>query len=376
MRTKLRAISCLAVLFAGAGLSAQIWPSQPGQWVKEHFLIQEGFPSHALLLDAGNQVMLKIPSLKEAPNFPLPPEQRAMNTAVLWFEGAYFACAFGKQEFDTEGKAFDRFTLAKDDGQGWRRFAELKTARDVGLLKFIPCTQGRFIGISSKEDLSGAKAAERSPFYRLRKATEGLELERDGVIAPGLEGLKRHLEWFTLPAVSPIVMLGHHAVVLNRLTGLYWIFSLEKADLVHSGRLFPKVTDEMISKGGFADAVYSLHPEKDGTLLVAAQSEEHFTQEKSDPSREVAALLKANPSLTAKDATRIFSQKQQDAAQRSPFICWYRIDPEKGTVKRLVSAPPGAQELREGGKPVAWRPLPDGSVRMGGISPKELVSTR
>jgi hypothetical protein len=46
----------------------------------------------------------------------------------------------------------------------------------------------------------------------------------------------------------------------------------------------------------------------------------------------------------------------------------YRIYPASGKVDKANSPPPGAAIDREGWKNDAWRPMPDWTVKLGGVS--------
>jgi len=166
-------------------------------------------------------------------------------------------------------------------------------------------------------------------------------------------------------------MTDSFATLISPTTGLYWIFSLETASLKRTGNIFRNVTPEMISKGGFSGgAVLCAHPEKDGTVLVSAQMENLFIYETSNVEKEIGELMQQNPAMTGREALDLFRARKKELADRSPMIDWYRIYPESGKVEKLGLPPEGGATEREGGKNDIWRPLPDGSVRMGPLNLK------
>ena len=83
-------------------------------------------------------------------------------------------------------------------------------------------------------------------------------------------------EVFALAWLSKVVMTPKHATLVNPNTGIFWVFSLEKASLVRAGNVFSKVTPEMVAKGGFPSSILCANPEIDGTVLIAAQDENFF----------------------------------------------------------------------------------------------------
>jgi hypothetical protein len=92
------------------------------------------------------------------------------------------------------------------------------------------------------------------------------EIRLDASIAfRGMDELQQHLHapaFFELSYHCDIVMAKQHAVAINKKTGLYWVFSLEKAAIVTSGMIFKKLTPEMILSGGFDGAFCASTPKK------------------------------------------------------------------------------------------------------------------
>jgi hypothetical protein len=57
--------------------------------------------------------------------------------------------------------------------------------------------------------------------------------------------------------------------------------------------------------------------------------------------------------------------REKELAERNPFIVWYRIHPENGKSEKLNGPPEGGSFVRDVEKPVSWRPMLDGSIKMG-----------
>jgi hypothetical protein len=196
------------------------------------------------------------------------------------------------------------------------------------------------------------------------------ELELVSPIDHGMDELRKHMtkaDCFKLAFLSYVVKTENHATLINPETGLYWVFSLEKASLVKAGNIFKKVTPEMTAKGGFYQAILHVNPEKDGTVLIASMEETAFMAETGDAIKEMNKLIH-NKFLTKEDRDKIdekIIRLEKEMADRNPLIVWYRIYPKNGRVERLSQPPAGGADLRDGGENDHWRPMPDGSVKMG-----------
>jgi hypothetical protein len=79
----------------------------------------------------------------------------------------------------------------------------------------------------------------------------------------------------------------------------------------------------------------------------------------------LSLIRENNPFLSTEDALKIFELRLKELAKLNPFIVWYRIYPENGKVEKLSSAPEGGAYFRNGWENDVWRPMPDGSVKMG-----------
>jgi hypothetical protein len=296
------------------------------------------------------------------------------------------------------------------------------------MIKAIPIDNNRFIIVSNRSDLIDDNRAERTPFhlaaspspseiqtarfvnfYPFRQSREqtwrrfspawrdgelgGIPKElneeetakfneqlRIRLLSPidhGREDLRKYMSdpaWFALAWRSAVAITGDYAVLVNQQTGLYWIFSLRNGSLKKTGNIFKKMTPEILNEGGFFRTgtvrmpVICVNPEKDGTILVAAEDEDFFLTEKGDPGKEANEIWQNMPEpKTMQDFANIFDQKERELYERNPYIVWYRLYPEEGRVEMLSQAPEGGT-LNRGDARGAWRPMPDGSVRMGHLN--------
>jgi len=168
-----------------------------------------------------------------------------------------------------------------------------------------------------------------------------------------------------MPAASKVIMTDEYAVLIQERTGLYWILSLEKASLVKTGNIFKKVTPEMIAKGGFPEPILCVNPEKSGTILLSSIEEEYFLTEPDDVDREMYELKQNNPNISHQEWMATYIRRLDEVRARNPYVIWYRIYPESGKIEKLYEPPEGGTFIKEMGKSDYWRPLQDGSVRMG-----------
>jgi hypothetical protein len=172
--------------------------------------------------------------------------------------------------------------------------------------------------------------------------------------------------FFELPLFnSNPALTDSHAVLVSQTTGLYWVFSLEKASLVKAGSIFKKVTSKMMDNRWNKNLpVLCVNPEKAGTILVEAQDEDHFTRETGDYDAEYWELV-LKKGMTFEETDQAMTPRLEQLRKNSPHTVWYRIHPENGRVEKLHEPPEGGARLREGDKNDVFRPMPDGSVKMG-----------
>ena len=399
-------LTSLFLLASGISVFAQ---SEPGRWVGDLYLtthyitnqsnfwsdLEEDEISEAALveyeeklvfIDENNVVREIIPSILISRNLPVPNRYFAsLFSGDAWSCGALYKWGSSDAQQRDDGTRLTRWSLAKwfapeEEGEReWHYLGEYITDNRE-LLRFIPCENDRFIVVSLRGDLTGNNNSDRTPFARMSLDRNKKEFRLDFPIAHRQDELQKYIldqDIFGLAWVSNVVLTDKHATLLNSSTGLYWIFSLENASLVKAGNIFNRVTPEMIAKGGFLRAVLCVNPEKEGTILVAAQDEAFLVSETlPDPFKEHNELLRQLynqvPKLSVEEYNAkvvelrsILDERLEELKERNPYIVWYRLDPETGRVEKLPAPPEGGTNLRDGGKNDVWRPMPDGSVRMG-----------
>jgi len=250
----------------------------PGQWVdNEQFLVSltsNSISPTKFLINSNNDVAKTIPRLQDAKDFPVPNKYLSFVPNIYWHSGAFYAIAYSldtsNYEMGENGTKLQRITFAKYENEAWHYIGTLRSTPDVVFA--IPCDDNKFIVISLQIDLTGNQGRDRSPFclVSLRHGTQEFRIDR--AIDHKIDESMFEPSWFELAASdSTIVLSDEYAVVIHNNTGIYWVFSLKKATLTRSGRIFRKVTNEMISKGGFNRAILQVHPEKDGNVLISAQ---------------------------------------------------------------------------------------------------------
>jgi hypothetical protein len=367
-----------------------------GQWVGDNYLTDDttapgdGASCGKIFLDADGNILKKIPSITEIVEFPIPLANRNHAYWSYWRNGSLYTLARGSNrkaftghifakwnENDTkEGGSKDQMggTVIDSTTEGNWHFLGVYKPDVSTALRAIPCDNDKFIALSS-EYLTNNNDQNKSTFYRMSLHPSKKEIRLDdSIVLSNMGELQQYVvspDFVDLLYLSEIVMTENHAVFINRNTGLYWIFSLEKASFVTSGMIFKKLTPEQILSGGFTNAILCVQPEKEGTVLVAAQDEAAFTTETGDALKEINKMLEENPNMSMGKAAKIFKARSEELANRNPYIIWYRLYPENGKVEKMVFPPDGGSLLRDEGKNDFFRPMPDGSVQHGTIKIKE-----
>jgi hypothetical protein len=349
-------------------LSAQ---TEPGQWVGDLYMVTEiTGRNHTrwVFLDEQDIVCKVIPNIEDAVDFPgLCETCGGISLWSHWHGDTLHTLAKGPTEYEG-GREYRHHVFAKWQDGEWLPNGAYRTGRDM--LHAVPCDGGRFILISSRSDLCDDKRLDRSPFCRMSVVEGREELRLDASIDHGQDGLRKHFSdpgCFEIAWFSQIILTDGRATLVNKETGLYWVFSTETATLVKAGSIFKEVTPEMIAKGGFEDAVLCANPEKSGTVLVSAQDETLLIAEKENAWKEYHDLWYSYPeeARPADEVNALYYKRLEEIRSRSPLIVWYRIHPENGRVEKLPVPPEGGASLREGWDNEWWRPMPDGSVKMG-----------
>jgi hypothetical protein len=312
------------LFFSGTSVFAQY---EPGQWVGDLYSIiksnrsSDGANFDYVLIDEDDKIRKIIPNLAKSKDPGLPPPRfRALAFYAYWRNDALYCYADGVRVKNADsGFPIKPHTFAKWQDGKWHYLGHHKVSAMEKLIHAIPCDNDKFIVITLGADRK-QNSRERTPFTRLSLpkslsqdetggGTEGenavaeeeaffspaSELKLESSIDHGIEELRPHMgrtDIFELAWYSKVIMTDHHATLINRNTGLYWVFSLEKASLVKAGNIFKGVTTEMILNGGFPEAVLRANPEKDGTILIAAQEELFFTKETSNPGKDLEEFKK------------------------------------------------------------------------------------
>jgi len=321
-------------------------------------------------IDQNDKVHRKIPQLRNSIAFPgstrwaSPPPFRS-----YWYKESLYALAEGVDEKNEDGSYFTRWVFARwlKNEEEWQILGDYKTDTKE-LLEAIPCDNDRLIVISLNNDLTGNIGYDRTPFARMSIHPDKKELRLDSSIYHGQDELMGYMstpDGFGLAWSSNIIVTGDYATLVSRSTGLYWIFSLEKASLVRVGNIFKKMTPAMIANGGFTNAILCVNPEKEGTVLISAQQEDFFIKA-NDPYKQKSEF-REKFEVSDDEAMEMFWHYYWEHLDRSPFVAWYRIYPETGKVEKLREHPEGGTWFRSDIKNDAWRPLPDGSVKLNWI---------
>jgi hypothetical protein len=357
----------MTLFFSGvAGLAQEV------QWVGDLCSTAVLPKMHAnytvsLLIDENDAIREKVPSLKDEKGFPCSMEHSGVQGRPFWRKGVMYQIAECLSVTKDDGRRVRPWAFAKWEDGGWR-LVGIFEPDDRELLEAIPCDDNRFIVVSCGRDLIDDRSPDRSPFLVASFSEGSTELKARHRIDHGQDELRPHMRGdgcFKLAYLSRKAMTDGHAVLVNSRTGLYWVFSLEKASLVRAGNIFKKVTTEMIAKGGFPDAVLWVNPEKAGTVLVEAQDEDYLIAEKGDYSKEWNEMSRNNPGMPIQEMERLMAPREKEIRENSPHIVWYRIHPENGRVEMLHEPPDGGAKLRSGWEDEVFRPMSDGSVKMG-----------
>ncbi|MCL1893983.1 MAG: hypothetical protein FWG02_07100 [Holophagaceae bacterium] len=353
--------------------------SMPGQWVGDLYMINrfnvvDGFarpPFAKILIDEKNTIHQTMPNIASAgADFPIEARYRRESMYSHWHSDALYTLASGDNERNEDGSIFKRWTFAKWEDDEWHFVGYYKTS-PAALLKAIPCDNDRLIVISNFNALLNGNTSDPTPFAKMSVLPGRKELRLESFIDHGQDDLKKYMSsepCFDLACQSDIILTDKFATVVNSSTGLFWVFSLEKASLVKAGKLFRRVTPEMIAKGGFSTATLAVNPEKEGTVLIASQDEDFFVNlPPGNPYMEMAEMRMNNPQMTQEVYRRLLDDALEQRKRDSPFVVWYRIYPENGKVEKLYDPPEGGTFYRSEMKNGLWWPMLDGSVKLGNL---------
>ena len=308
-------------------------------------------------------------------NKPLEPDQT--RSFFVRENGARFnRWFFAKQKYEVNDDNHDNHEVNDDNSDNeWQYLGyfddDPPSNRITNGLNIIPCDGDRFIVVSQAHDLSDRDRQDRSPFSRLSLPLDGHEEFRvTASIDHGQDELRPHMsnpQVFRIAyrATENIALTEKHATLVDIKTGLYWVFSREKATLVRAGNIFKKVTTEHIINDSFERAIFCVHPEKDGTVLISAEDEDYLITGKVDITKEFMELQLNGFFSSPEKALEWYSERQKENQEQNQFLVWYRIYPESGKVEKLPVPPEGGSELKyiDGKSATRWIPMPDGSVK-------------
>ncbi|MCL1894441.1 MAG: hypothetical protein FWG02_09460 [Holophagaceae bacterium] len=353
--------------------------AQPSQWVDKLLMVRHStgstvpdYPglmevtgSAQVLIDEENSPQKGIPNLEDAPNFPISKRYLSMNMGYYWYDGILYTTASGSNERNEDGSQFLRWTIAKWEDEEWHCLGYMNT--DIAtMLMAIPCAEGRFI-IFSNKNLKFENPSDRTPFYRASIPSGKNEFRLDSPIAHGMNEFPSFFSGQSLTNYfhCQIVMTDEYSTIIDGKTGLFWVFSLEKASLVKAGTIFKSITPEIVANNGYSvSPIFCIQPEKEGTVLMNTENEKVLT----DGIGDYYDKLLATPNLSVEEILKLHTLRDEDIARQRPFIAWYRLYPENGRVEKLSMAPEGGIEIKEKGISFSFRPMLDGSVKMGNIS--------
>jgi len=370
----------------------------PGQWVDDLYFVThyEGTSGpnlkwHSFFVDENDNIVDKDKyQLPEA----LSLGAGAYASDPYWYDGALYAVAhhFPPIE-DDDGNRYDKFTFAKWQDGEWTILGEYraKTTDLPNGFHFFPCDRNRFIVVSRYNDLMGENRSDRSPFFVLSVRPGKKELNLDSSIYHGHDELRNYMSdehFFGQAYNSEPVVTGKYGTLVNW-NGLYWCFSLEKATLIKTGCIFKGLeTEELIKaiqKVGFAQAILGVGPEKDGTVMVSAVEEATLRNGIDDKFGDLMEQMEKHRDKTVEEQEKLHAERMAKIAEVNRYMVWYRIYPENGRVEKLGTPPiggahertrpPESASMAEVWTADKWRPLPDGSVRMGMLVPKEKNGT-
>jgi len=413
-------LTLLLFLSLSSGTLIHAQRNNPGQWVGDLYLMQS-FPLNGgsrfvidligILVDEKDTIHKVIPNLPKVKDFYISDSHRHGANSIIWhpalpFTGAAAVChndafytnarAIGQLSLSStdepirsrykreDGSEFDRFFFAKrndDDDQEWQYLGFYDVEPNTFLTP-IPCDNDRFIFViyDNHGQNNFNNRSNKTPFLRVSiPNNDKKELRLDSYIDHGQDEVLNYMsdrDLFYLIYCSNIILTDKYATLVNRTSGLYWVFSREKASLVRAGCIFNKLKANHLNPNGFDSAVLCAHPEKDGTVLISAQDENYLTEPAVDVMEEFNKLSRSGFFKSHDEAEKWMAQRLEEVDKGSPYVVWYRIYPESGKVERLTHPPEGGSLLRDGNNRSndIWRPMPDGSVKMGPLgleSPKE-----
>jgi hypothetical protein len=376
---------CTKIMLLTYGLSAF---AQPKQWVDDLLLVESLTHHGIFFIDENNAIKRKISFASELPDFKA--YSRNSFKASGWRNDGLYAAVRGVFEENADGFRFVNYAFTKWQDGEWDVLGFFKLMDDPGnqslsanSLKIIPCDNDRFIVISNFSDLSGNTGPKATPFTRVKLNPATKEIKIEASIDHGVDELVEHMsnvddlgkhmanmKFFMCVSFCNIFITGNHATLIDN-TGLYWVFSLEKATLVKSGNIFKSMTLDKNIKAfsGGVRMVLASNPQNDGSILISTREEAVIDVEidfynEFDNTKFLKSLSDIDDyvELSGKFYDSMDKARKKINA-RHPWIEWHRFYPESGKTEKFL--PAGAAIELEDRKNESWRPMPDGSVKMG-----------
>jgi len=339
-----------------------------GQWVGDLYLMHtfsNSFGKSSILIDENNKIHKIFPGLGTEKDFFSP--RKAISSYAYFYGTLYVTAEDGKNKY----RSGSRWTFAKWQDDKWHFLGDYKMESPAALLKAIPCDNDRFIAIfHANKGMDSKSISKMTPFHLMSIPYGKTEFTIDEAIDHAQDMLRMEdREHFALAWMTDTIMTDTHAILINKATSLYWVFSLRSATLVKAGSIFKEETAKMIIERDPTNytngPILCANPEKNGTVLIAAQKEALVAAETRNLMKEYNILINTNPyrRMSIEDVhEKLFYPMFKEFVNRSPYIVWYRLYPETGEVEKLKEPPRGGSNFRDEGKNDIWRPMPDGSV--------------
>jgi len=370
------------LLLSSLSIAAQ---QTEGQWVGDRYFVDvtqgsgknETYHNH--FIDENDKIVDPTDfRLKQSDGF-------GRATYSFWFNDGYndalYALTMKARTVNEDGSKSVIYNYVRWQDGEWQLLGEYTEKNElVQPFRFFPCDNDRIIVVSWYRDLIDNNSPDRSPFAVMSVNPNKKELKPEKSIYHGMDDLKSNMSensFFSHAANANYIVTDKYATIINRTTGLYWCFSLERASLTKAGCILRHLDSKDIVKTirnrGFVVAVLCAQPEKEGTVLVSALEEAALKNDVGNTWGELMEYVQKDPDLSPKDREKLYNDRINELRRRSPNVVWYRIHPENGRVEKLDTPPIGADYTRQGEIASAltgmdkdeWRPLPDGSVRMG-----------
>lgn len=256
--------------------------------------------------------------------------------------------------------------LHRLEGSSWVEVGTWVQSRSKGRVQIFPLENGQFLAVGREPLEPDYPESASKPFALLRVDSKGMFEVRSLIDA----GWPKWREWTGVSERLPAALMVHtedYLTIVMQRYGLYWVFAKDNGRLLHRGKLYEALTDELIRKDQVLPLVLHVQPLADGSLLWSTRGESAAKDGASgleDLRRLEAQVAQASPE-TQKGWIEAWRRKGLELENRFPEVVWWRFEPASGTFHRLNPAPPGARETRTGLLDLNdfhWVPTPSGQV--------------